>query len=623
MRSRIIHWIMFLVFVPVLGFSANYYVSPSGDNTNDGSLTNPWKTIQYAINTAIVVSGDTINVAAGTYNERIFITKGLTFLGATHGVSKKGYVVPSGYAFDNTSESIITPSTDSAGGLVFIRADNVTLDGFIVCNMVNDGGGNRELVYFDQQNMAYLNVKIVNNIIGPSTNTTAQDGTKGRGGIVVAGPCNTRRKLYVANNKIFDCKGDGCGIMFVGSVGIKNVNNSVNSTSTFAGTIIENNEITGNHRSGIELAGGIQGGANPEDHVIIRNNIISNSGWGVATEDAALKYGNGIVMQRVGSDCTFDDAHGCWYLNIVENTITGNEKNGIYMGPVQRDVYIKGNHISNNGAGLGTSTWGGVFVDLNESYYPTPKNVTFSAGDVWAPGGPYAYATTILMNVCTTYSQLSNIRIQGNNFQGNTAYGVKVSNQPDLGNVVATYDYWGAADGPSPLGSGNAVSNYVDYIPFSSAFCKTGNAVITGGSTVVDVIDEDITFDFTGGSTGTGGDFAVGVMYTTATGSYLGGTLSAANTLKKTWGLLSDMSGFTVTLIFKYEDADVPAGVNEANLIPLRSTDGGVTWEAVTGTVTHDTVNNTLTVAGVTAFSLWTFADSGMVPIELSDFAVE
>ncbi len=623
MRSRNLLFIMLLMLVPVWGMTATYYVSPLGDNANEGSQVNPWKTIQYAINTSVVVSGDTIQVAAGTYNERIYITKSLTFLGATQGVSKKGYSIPVGYAYDNTQETIITPSTDSAGALMFVRADNVILDGFIICNMVNAGGYPRELIYLDQQNLNYLNVKIINNVIGPNTNTTSQTGGLGRSGITVAGPTNTLRKLYIANNKIFKNDGDGCGIMFVATVGVKNVNNSIDTHNTFAGTVIENNEISGNHRAGIELSGGVQGGETPEDYVIIRNNIINDNGKGFAADDANLKYGNGITMIRVGSDSYYDDAHGSRYMLITENEIKGNEKNGIYMGSFNKDIYIKGNLIENNGAGMGTSTWDGIRIDMNECYYATPKNVTYSANDPYAPGGPYAYPTTILMSIYTTYSELSNIRIQGNNIQGNTLNGLWVTEEPVQGNVLATYNYWGAADGPLPAGTGNNVSSYVDYNPFSSITCKAIGANIDAGSSEVPLSETGISFDFTGGNTGTGGDIMVALAFTHPSGDTPGGAFNSNNSLTRVWSLITDMTGFNVTLIFSYEDADIPLGVNEASLIPLRSTDGGLTWEDVPGSILRDTVNNTITISGVTGFSLWAFGDSGMVPVELSDFISE
>ena len=69
---------------PAFAAGTTWYVSNSGSNgTGDGSQGNPWQTIQYAIDNASVLSGDTINVAAGTYfNEQLVINKSLTIEGA-------------------------------------------------------------------------------------------------------------------------------------------------------------------------------------------------------------------------------------------------------------------------------------------------------------------------------------------------------------------------------------------------------------------------------------------------------------------------------------------------------------------------------------------------------------
>jgi len=79
-----------LVLTLVLSFSvvattpvaaqATYYVATTGDDGNDGSSGSPWLTIQHAVNT--VASGDTIIVAAGTYNEALSVAQTVTLKGS-------------------------------------------------------------------------------------------------------------------------------------------------------------------------------------------------------------------------------------------------------------------------------------------------------------------------------------------------------------------------------------------------------------------------------------------------------------------------------------------------------------------------------------------------------------
>ena len=62
-----------------------------------------------------VMDAGTVHVAAGTYTEAVLIEKRVIMLGATAGVNKNGYTVPSGYAWDDAVESIINHPDPSGG----------------------------------------------------------------------------------------------------------------------------------------------------------------------------------------------------------------------------------------------------------------------------------------------------------------------------------------------------------------------------------------------------------------------------------------------------------------------------------------------------------------------------
>ena len=49
--------------------SNSYYVTKTGNDNNPGTSSQPWLTIQKAART--VVAGDTVNIQAGTYNEKV------------------------------------------------------------------------------------------------------------------------------------------------------------------------------------------------------------------------------------------------------------------------------------------------------------------------------------------------------------------------------------------------------------------------------------------------------------------------------------------------------------------------------------------------------------------------
>jgi len=47
----------------------NYYVSTTGNNSNNGSLSSPWQTIQFGVNQ--LSAGDTLFIRGGNYPEKI------------------------------------------------------------------------------------------------------------------------------------------------------------------------------------------------------------------------------------------------------------------------------------------------------------------------------------------------------------------------------------------------------------------------------------------------------------------------------------------------------------------------------------------------------------------------
>jgi len=74
-----IHLVSFIIILAIftslhleVGASQNsFYVAPTGNNSNPGTISQPWKTIEYAANTTQVKPGDTVFIRGGVYNEYI------------------------------------------------------------------------------------------------------------------------------------------------------------------------------------------------------------------------------------------------------------------------------------------------------------------------------------------------------------------------------------------------------------------------------------------------------------------------------------------------------------------------------------------------------------------------
>jgi len=104
----------------------DYYVSVSGDDTNDGSSARPWQTISHA---ASMVREGTIHVTAGTYREHVkFIHSGtpekrLVIRG------ENGAVIDGSAGFDDPDFGLLTIED----------ASNISLTGLTVANVSSHG----------------------------------------------------------------------------------------------------------------------------------------------------------------------------------------------------------------------------------------------------------------------------------------------------------------------------------------------------------------------------------------------------------------------------------------------------------------------------------------------------
>ncbi len=101
----------------------NFYVDDNGsDLTGDGSQSNPWKTIQYAIDRPEVKPGDALTVSPGTYVENIKITKQV-WLWA-----------------DNISGPVVVAGASPEDHVIEVMADYVSIAGFTIYGATGSSG---------------------------------------------------------------------------------------------------------------------------------------------------------------------------------------------------------------------------------------------------------------------------------------------------------------------------------------------------------------------------------------------------------------------------------------------------------------------------------------------------
>jgi hypothetical protein len=435
-------------FVNDLNQTSDVFTTNIGNDANPGTSVCPFATVNHAITMA--APGDVIKVDAGLYDERIDVNQSLVLKGATAGINKFGYAIPSNYNYDINTESVLRPSDGLTGIVINITAPNVTIDGFIIANENATTSGFRDLIALSNQIIDYTDVQIINNIIGPNQNTASPAANKGRGGIVVYGPSASKVNLAIKNNKIVDANGDGCGIMLLGpsvpddytgslpGMGSTVAGTGNGWTGKYSGSIIEGNEIVGNHRTGIELAGGCDGGTDLADYFRIINNKITLHGLDPNdVPNTNLKWGNGIMLIRTGTAKVDNEGRGASNVLISGNEITANEKNGIYIGPKSRNLEIVNNIIHNNGnAGTPYASWDGIRIDLNESYHT---------------------------GALTVLDYMEGININNNQITNNGNYSIQVIGIPTLESINGSCNWYGTTDANDVAAM---ITGLVDYTPY-------------------------------------------------------------------------------------------------------------------------------------------------------------
>jgi len=288
-----------------------FYISPRGDDSNPGTESQPWETIQKACNS--LAAGDTVYVKAGQYNEKITVN--------VSGTSSGGYIVIRNYENDQ---------------------------------VIIDGTG------IPGENIFYLEDKDYIKIIGfeISHNTGVNDGS----GIRIEG---SGEHIELRDNKIYEIRGgDAMGITVYGTNASKSISyiiidgneiyncDPAHSEALTLNGNVEQFEVTNNivhdvNNIGIDFIGG-EGTCLDDDKDaarggVCRGNLVYNACSSYGGGYAAGIYvdgGNTIVLERnIVYDCDMGIEIGCEIKGKVvhdivvrNNFIFNNEKRGIVIG---------------------------------------------------------------------------------------------------------------------------------------------------------------------------------------------------------------------------------------------------------------------------------------------------
>jgi hypothetical protein len=281
-----------LIFLGI-AHAATWYVSPSGSDSNAGTLVAPFKTVDYAASR--VNPGDTVIAAAGIYYEN------------DQGAGQVGLYVRRG----GTSAAPVLFQSATLGGAIIDGNNTVQIGVYISAPYVSVQG-------FRVRNFTYQGVMTY------GANTTL------KGNIVNGNGASTTIQLAMGHDGIFAAQ-NAVNCMIDGNIIYANGRLSLAPASTFGhndhgvylcgpNSTVQNNLISGNQAYGIQIAGYV-----PLPSCLVQNNTI-------------LSNQSGIMIWQAG-------AQGC---TIQGNDFVANATYGIdFLGDGGGHI-IQGNHFFNN-----------------------------------------------------------------------------------------------------------------------------------------------------------------------------------------------------------------------------------------------------------------------------------
>ncbi len=450
------------------GFQADWSVLWVDD---DGPQTGTTGRIQEAIG---LVTGSTVYLAPGTYEEQVEITNALTLEGGGGGAG--GCVIKSPV----TLTKYFMPGSTKNYPVVYVH----DCDGVTVKNLTVDGAGRGNSNY-RFQGVGFWNAGgTVDHCIVKDIEDTPFSGAQHGVGIYAY---STGTAAHAIN--VWDCE----------LYGFQKNAMALNAGDTNPFTIdVRRNVVTGAGATTVTAQNGIQvwavlGSGTVADNVVsgigysgtgwvatsilqyygdmdFIGNTVTNGQLGIYNNYGAGDItGNSITVSMIGSYC--DGIIASDPANKVASPFAPDAQVGapgtrIVMGGTPLDVNITGNTVAFSGS-TNTGSYG---IEAYAGYSPEDLDVAINGNDV--SGFEYG----IVMSKCAgpdcDTGVFTSLVAQHNSMTGNTGYGMY--SDVDYLTADGRYNWWGDASGPyhpslNPLGAGNWVSNYIDFSPYMSS----------------------------------------------------------------------------------------------------------------------------------------------------------
>ncbi len=291
-------------------WATDFFVDTAGNDGNDClSVGSPCLTITGAIGK--VASGDTINVAAGTYAERLTINISVDLRGAQSGVDP----TPAGARTTPAADSIITEaglSTPNPDLLIEIPSGttDVTIDGFTLNGDLTNTTADTSIVRAFDDDLTVSN-NIMNGRVGVLYNSAATNAD----GVTIA-----QNLMTVNKNGVVMFADPSTNLEISGNTFLPGAN-LLGDPAAIQMTAVDDGVISDNIATGFVGGRGL-GGSNLDNLDIFENSFTGG-------KDSISIFG----------DSTFIDIDG--------NELSDNTRHGINIKGA--DITITGNDIINNG----------------------------------------------------------------------------------------------------------------------------------------------------------------------------------------------------------------------------------------------------------------------------------
>jgi Right handed beta helix region len=264
---------------------STFYVSKSGSDTNSGSFTAPWLTIQHAAST--VTAGATVYVESGVYNESVNFPNSGTSSNPITFASYTGQTA----IIDGTGLSV----SGTQGLINIVNQSYLTVNGFEIRNYTTASASPTPAGVWITGGGAGL--QILNNLVHNITTTSEKNGNAF--GIAVYGTSSTPiSNLTISGNQVYNLK--------TGSSESVNVDGNV-TNFTISNNIVHDNDNIGIDAIGFEGVG--PSGSDQARYGEISGNTVYNI-------SGIKNPGEGDSYDADGLYCD-----GCEYVVFERNTV--------------------------------------------------------------------------------------------------------------------------------------------------------------------------------------------------------------------------------------------------------------------------------------------------------------